>query len=208
MVVMAEITTVIFDIGNVLIGFDGKDFLTRLFDEKTADIVADAMFGGKWWNELDRGVLSDEEIVGEFIKRAPDYEKEIREAFNRVNECIHRADYAIPWIREVKKAGFETYFLSNYSEHVLDHSTHALDFLPILLGGIFSCRVKLVKPDSEIYRLFLDTYKKKPEECLFIDDTEANIKAAEAVGINGWHFHGYEKDHDAIMKYLQENSRK
>ncbi len=204
---MAEITTVVFDVGNVLIRYDGRDFLKRLFDEKTAAIVGDAMFGGKLWDELDRGVLPLKEIVGGFIERAPQYEAEIREAFERAGECIHKADYAIPWIKEVKQAGFGAYYLSNYSEHMLDRSTHALDFVPILFGGIFSCRVKMAKPEPDIYRCFLETYGKKPEECLFIDDLEANVRAAEAVGMHGWVFHGYEKDHDAIMKYLKENGK-
>ncbi len=203
---MGKITTVVFDIGNVLIRYDGRDFLKRLFDEETAKIVGEAIFGGKWWNELDRGVIPQDEIVEEFVKRAPEYKEQILEAFERAGECIHKAEYAIPWIKEVKKEGFETYYLSNYSEHMLDRSTHALDFVPILLGGIFSCRVRLAKPDKAIYEKFLETYDKKPEECLFIDDLEDNVKAAESVGMNGWHFHGYDVDHDKIMEYLRKNS--
>ena len=65
---MGKITTVVFDIGNVLIRYDGRDFLKRLFDEETAKIVGEAIFGGKWWNELDRGVIPQDEIVEEFIR--------------------------------------------------------------------------------------------------------------------------------------------
>ena len=42
----------------------------------------------------------------------------------------------------------------------------------------------MVKPDREIYDLILNRYHLKPEECLFIDDLEPNVKAAQAVGIN------------------------
>jgi len=41
------------------------------------------------------------------------------------------------------------------------------------------------KPQLEVYRKALAISQRRPEETLFIDDSPANIQAAQALGING-----------------------
>ena len=41
-----------------------------------------------------------------------------------------------------------------------------------------------------------------PDECMFIDDYAANIEAANAFGIHGFLFEGYENSYPIIMEYL------
>ena len=57
-------------------------------------------------------------------------------------------------------------------------------------GGIVSAFYRCVKPSPEIYHLALEKFRLSPEECLFIDDMPANIRGAEAVGIQGFLFTG------------------
>ena len=45
-------------------------------------------------------------------------------------------------------------------------------------GGVISAEVKLSKPDSQIYEILLEKYSLVPEECLFIDDLEINVKGS------------------------------
>ena len=49
--------------------------------------------------------------------------------------------------------------------------------------GILSYEVKMIKPMPEIYRLLLERYALKPEECVFLDDSEENIEGARRAGI-------------------------
>ena len=56
------IKTVIFDIGNVLVRFAWKPYITELFDEETADHITEALWHDGYWNEFDRGILTDEQI--------------------------------------------------------------------------------------------------------------------------------------------------
>ena len=177
------ITTVVFDIGMVLIGFDWERYMRELFDEETALHVTRAMFGGSAWKELDRGVMEVEEIVGLFHEREPGYEDEIDEAFARVGECVERREWVIPLIDSVRERGYRVLFLSNMSEHVMGSNPDAYDFVSHMDGGIWSCHVKRIKPDPEIYRMLLDKYGLRPEECLFIDDTPANVTAAGRLGM-------------------------
>ena len=57
------IRNVILDIGRVLIGFEWMDYIHKLFDEETGQRVTDALWKTQYWWELDRAVLSEEEIL-------------------------------------------------------------------------------------------------------------------------------------------------
>ncbi|MEU3333903.1 HAD family hydrolase [Streptomyces sp. NPDC002144] len=52
-----------------------------------------------------------------------------------------------------------------------------------------SARVGLAKPDPRIYRLAADLAGVHPDRCLFVDDSEENVAAAEALGMQALHFH-------------------
>jgi len=195
------IRNVILDIGRVLIGFEWMEYINRLFDEETGQKVTDALWKTHYWWELDRAVLSEEEILEKFYSAGPDVKDEIREAFDRVGECMTRFEYAIPWIEDLKENGYRVYYLSNYSEHLMRANPEVLDFLPHMDGGVFSRYVKLIKPDPEIYRTLMDKYDLKAEECLFIDDREENVAAARELGMQGIRFENYEQaksDFDTI----------
>ena len=66
------IRNIVFDIGNVLIGFDAKGYLISLFGEEKAMRVGKAVFGSGYWQELDIARLSEERILGLFYSAAPD----------------------------------------------------------------------------------------------------------------------------------------
>ena len=198
------IRNVIFDIGRVLIGFEWWDYIRGLFDEETAQKVTDALWHTKYWWELDRAVLSEEEILEMFYSAAPDVKEEIREAFDRIGECMSRCDYAIPWIEDLKARGYKVYYLSNYSEHLMQANPDVLDFLPHVDGGVFSCYVQLIKPDPEIYRTLMEKYDLQAEECVFIDDREDNVVAARQLGMQSIWFEDYAQAKEELEQMLDE----
>lgn len=203
------IHTVIFDIGRVLIGFEWRDYVHKIFQNpETEEKVTAAMFGSHLWNEMDRGMWNEEEVLSRFISESPSYEKEIREAFQRVGECTERKEYAIPWIQELKAQNYQVLFLSNYSEHVKERSAHALDFLPYLEGGVFSCDVHQIKPEPGIYETMLQRYQLKAEECVFVDDNPANIQKAQQLGFHTVLFENYEQAHDELNEVLEKYVQK
>lgn len=187
------IKNVILDIGRVLIGFEWMEYIHKLFDDETAQKVTDALWKTHYWWELDRAVLSVEEILELFYSAGPDVKDEIKEAFDRVGECMTRFEYAIPWIEELKERGYRVFYLSNYSEHLMQANPDVLDFLPHMDGGVFSCYVQLIKPDPEIYRTLMDKYNLKAEECVFLDDREDNVVAARKLGMQAIRFETYKQ---------------
>ena len=180
-----EMNTIIFDIGNVLMTFDNRTFLHNLFqDEQTQRHVYDAIFGSGYWVELDRGREKDE-LLAKMIAEKPEYEQEIRTAFENAGMCMERRDYAIPWIQELKRKGYRVLYLSNYSHYAMEAKPEVLDFLPYMDGGVFSCDVFLIKPDPEIYRKLIEMYDLEPAECIFLDDMKDNVDVAKKMGMQG-----------------------
>ncbi len=199
------IRNIIFDIGRVLIDFEWQEYMKSLFDAETARTVTAAMWGKGYWSELDIALLSDDEILELFYSEAPEYKKEIREAFDRVGECVKRRDWAIPLIDSLKEKGYRVLYLSNFSEHVMGSNPEALDFLSHMDGGVFSCDVNIIKPSSGIYAELIRKYDLIPEECLFIDDHGNNIAAARKFGIKGIRFDSREQLEADLTKALDKD---
>ena len=197
------IDTIIFDIGNVLMRYDVASYGKKMLDnEKALDVVAKVVWASGLWDEMDRGVDPDF-ILSEMIKLEPDYEEEIRLLIKNCGESIHRVDYAIPWIKELKAKGKRLLYLSNYSEYTRNANLEALDFLPYLDGGVFSYEVKSIKPEPEIYKILIDKYDLIPENCVFLDDTLANIEAAKKFGFNTIHVTKPEKGRELLDEFLK-----
>lgn len=183
------ITTVIFDIGNVLADFVWKEHYQSFgYEEEMVERIAKATVKSPCWNEYDRGVMSNEDILQSFIANDPGIEKEIRRVLQNIASMVRRNDYAIPWIQELQKKGYRCLYLSNFSERSHRECAAALDFIPYMDGGILSYQDKVIKPMPEIYHLLIERYQLVPEECVFMDDTPRNLEVAGKFGIHTIHF--------------------
>lgn len=183
------ITTIIFDIGNVLVDFTWREHYKSFgYDDEMVERIARATVLNPTWNEIDRGVMEEEDIIQEFVKTDPEIEQDIRKVLRDVSTIVARNDYAIPWIQELKSKGYRTLYLSNFSLKAETECAASLDFIPYMDGGILSYREKVIKPMPEIYQLLIDRYELVPEECVFMDDTPANLAGAEKFGIHTIHF--------------------
>ena len=197
------IKNIIFDIGKVLVDYDWKTYLKSYgFAAEEEETIAQALFCGPTWKELDRGVMSIAEIEEAFVSHAPQYREDILRVFRHSGSCIWRLDYAIPWICSLKERGYHVYYLSNYSEWMIERTKNALDFLPFMDGGLFSCEAKCVKPEPEIYQALIDRYPSiVPEESVFLDDVPENIDAAKKLGMHGIVFQSKELTEMELEKF-------
>ncbi|MCI8947077.1 MAG: HAD family phosphatase [Lachnospiraceae bacterium] len=180
------IKNIVFDIGNVLTYYTWESHIHSFgFSEAVRERVIRATVKSEAWNEFDRGVLNDEEVIGLLVQNDPGVEKEIRRMMENVGGLVSKADYAIPWIQELKGKGYHVYYLSNFSFKAEKECSHALDFMPYMDGGILSCKEKLIKPQPEIYARLLEIYDLIADECVFLDDLDVNVRAAKAAGLHG-----------------------
>lgn len=195
------ITTIIFDIGNVLADFSWREHYESFgYDDEMVERLAKATVKNPVWNEYDRGVMTEEEIVHAFVEEEPEIAQDIRRVLKDLGAMVRRNDYAIPWIQELKGKGYRVLYLSNFSEKAETDCAHALNFIPYMDGGILSYREKVIKPMPEIYQLLIDRYNLVPEECVFMDDTEVNLTGAKKFGIHTIHFHDRQQAIEELRK--------
>ena len=193
-----KVDAVVFDIGNVLTGFYLREFFeSKGFSSDMVKRLEKATLLTPVWNELDRGKWTDEQIIDGFVANDPEIEPEIRTAFANIQGMLYRFDYAIPWILELKSKGYRVLYLSNFNRKAHMECTDALDFLPYMDGGILSYQDLVIKPEPEIYQLLIDRYHLIPEECVFMDDLQANLDGAAKFGI---HTILFKNQADAIEK--------
>ena len=197
----SEIDTVVFDIGNVLTNFAWEQFLeNKGYDRKMVERMGRASVNSKDWVQFDKGDLTTEQICQRFADNDPEIGDELKSAFSDLTGIITGREKTIPWIKALKAAGYRVLVLSNFSKQAYDSCRDAMDFLDVVDGGILSYRDRVVKPDEAIYRLLMERYELVPEKTVFIDDTPANIKAAESLG---WHGIVY-GDYDQVVEELHD----
>ena len=181
-----RIRNIVFDLGKVLLSYDWESSLESFkFDKKTYEIMADAIFRNRVWEMGDEGIVTPDEWIELFVKNAPLYEAEIRDILSGIKKTISPMDYTNDWIQYFKNKGYHLYYLSNYSEKLYIEIKHDMKFIEEFDGGIFSYRVKCIKPEEKIYRILLDTYQLNPKETLFFDDRKENVSTAIKMGIQG-----------------------
>lgn len=180
------IRNVILDVGNVLVDYCWKKHLNSFgFSEEIAKRVAAATALSEDWDEYDRGVLTDDEVLNRFIENDPGVEKEIRMYVENLSGVIEVYPYAEQWIRDLKAQGLHVYILSNFGEKCYNDCGSKMDFTGLVDGAVFSWREKVIKPDDAIYQCILKRYQLIPEECMFFDDREVNVEGAKRNGIHG-----------------------
>ena len=197
------IKTIIFDIGGVLVGYDWTAYMMKEFndDAELVERIKANVFGDHKWDEVDRGVLTNEQLVESFVKDAPDIKDEITHFWETAPNALWQYDFAKDWIKELKSRGYQLLYLSNWSSHMREGAQKQLDFLPMLDGGVFSYEEKLIKPDHAIYNRIVEKYNLIPEECVFIDDSERNVIGARECGLNAvW---AKDKNHEIALKELE-----
>lgn len=196
------IQNILFDMGNVLLRFDRRTFLDRLnVSEEDKQLLLKEVFLSQEWVSMDAGILCEETAEPIMCSRLPEH---LHSAVHQLASCWDQPIIPMEGMRELvqelKEAGYGIYLLSNAS--VRQH-----DYWPRVPGSEFfdgtliSADEKVMKPQPEIYRLCMARFGLKPEECIFIDDVQANIDGAVACGISGVVFRG---DVSALRSSLKD----
>lgn len=181
------IRNIIFDFGAVLLDWSPEHLYKPYFndDEKMRHFLTEVC-PYSWNATVDAG-KSTAEATAERVALFPEWEKEIRMYYGQWEKMMNGE---IPGMREVveslKKKGYGVYGLSNWSaETFVPFVRGKYPVLKLLDGYVVSGFEKVKKPDPRLYRILLDRYGLKADECIFIDDSPDNIAAGEALGIRG-----------------------
>ena len=188
------IRNIVFDFGGVLVDWDPHYLYDVYFgDRARSDWFLTTVCPMDWHTRMDAG----EPVAACLSERKalfPEWSAEIQVYYDRWLEMIHGQ---IPGmeelIRELKGKGYRILGLSNWSAELFQITRPHFRIFDLIEDRIISGEERMIKPDEAIFRLLLDRFSLKAEECVFIDDNPANVAAARRVGLHTIRFQDAER---------------
>ena len=184
------IRTVISDLGRVVLWFDNNIFLRKLAD-----------WAGKPFPDVKAAVHGDLELIRRFdagavtpsgfhdrVTRAVGASVPYEVFYEMYNDIFSLNDAAVEILARVKAAGYQTLLLSNTDPERFGFVRARFPEILFFDDYVLSYELKLLKPDPAIYLAAARLAATPPQECVFIDDMEENVKGAVAVGLAGIHY--------------------
>jgi putative hydrolase of the HAD superfamily len=114
---------------------------------------------------------------------------EVRALVNQDNEQWGRPNPdMIALSRQLRQSGLRTAVLSNMQPDMLTFVRETHGWLNEFEVCIVSCEVAEAKPEPAIFTLTAERLQLTPEDCLFVDDREANVEGARKAGMAAIHF--------------------
>ena len=146
---------IVFDMGQVLMDFAPPKFIARLgYTGDDAQALLQEVFKGWEWVAFDRGDITGEDVAASACSRLPERLHDgARELVFHWSQDFHRYFDRIPGSEYLPRA--RRFVSSDYG---------------------------LLKPQHEIYELFLEKFGLEAADCVFIDDSPPNVEAARRLG--------------------------
>lgn len=186
----SSITTVVFDIGNVLIEWNPEYLYMRLIpDALERRRFLETICTMDWNLEQDLG-RPWTEAVAVLTHQHPDKAELISAYSDRWHEMVPGEIAGTPALLAALEAQ-ETplYAITNFSEEKFAQTQERFAFLKSSFRDIVvSGAERLIKPDPRIYQVLLERNGLDAGACLFVDDSEKNVEAARQVGMAAHHF--------------------
>ena len=200
---------IIFDLGGVIINLNYqataqafKDLGIKDFDNVYSKQKQQLLF-----DDFEKGVIAVESFRAAIRKHLTKVvtNDEIDTAWNAM--LLDIPVYRMQWLEELAKQ-YRIFLLSNTNE------IHIKAFTQILITTYgknifestfekiyYSSRMKMRKPDAEIFEFVLNENNLSANQTLFVDDSEQHIKGAEKVGLYVHHLKPGE-DITVALNYL------
>jgi len=190
---LAGIKNIIFDYGGVIINIDFKITIDA-FKKLGFSTIEEVIFNRgstKLLTQMEKGTIEPDEFYNEIrrVSNLPLTDKEIKNAWNAL--LLNMPEKRIQLLKKLKNK-YRIFLLSNsniihfqcYSEEL--KKIHHTSFNRLFDKAWFSFDLNMTKPHLGIFKYVIADAKIKPNETLFIDDSEINVEAARKVGMKGY----------------------
>jgi 2-haloacid dehalogenase len=198
----SNIKAILFDFGNVLLEWNPRYVYRRYFpnDEEAMEHFLHEVNFMDWNIQQDKG-RSFAEGIAVLSRQFPHY-TELIQAYhdNWLDSIVGHIEGTVEIMKRLKKAGYALYGLSNWSAETFPLAREQYDFFDLLDDIILSGEVGSIKPEPEIFEIALNRIDKPAEECLFIDDSLANIEQARRMGFATIHFESSEQLEEELQQ--------
>lgn len=159
------IKVIAFDLVGVLVTEKDIDFPT---EEDKLERMFGANISDDEYIKSARKIIDDEQKVINITKEIINKLYEVKDLFKKIKEKNNDIKIVIA-----------TNHVSFVKDFIYKHFDNAY------IDDIFiSAEIHKVKPNADFYKAILDKYNIKPNELLFVDDSQTNIDGAKALKIN------------------------
>ncbi len=182
---------VVFDVGNVLYGWDIRALYARLIDDPARlDWFCSHVVTPEWHFQHDAG-RPFAETSAELIARFPAEADLIRAFGPRFGETILGEVPGMAALLHGLAARHVPMFgITNFSHEFWLGFRPGARLIDLLRDVVVSGAVRLTKPDPAIYALALERFGLNEGDAIFVDDRAENVLAAEQNGFAGHLFDG------------------
>ena len=190
---MPHPTTVVFDLGAVLIDWDPR-YAYRDMGGTEAEIehFLAHVATSDWNRQFDAGRPFADGIA-ERKARFPEHADWLDAWWSHWPDMLGGPIHGtVDSLRELRDAGTPLYAITDWSAETFPIARERFDFLNWFEGIVVSGQKGVTKPDPAIYRHLTADFGVDPATAVFIDDKPANVAGAEALGFTGLHFTGPE----------------
>jgi 2-haloacid dehalogenase len=186
-------TTVVFDLGGVLVDWDPHHLYRRLMPESEIDAFLDEIdFHG--WNRAQDAGRGWAEAVEDLAARHPQRRELIAAYAERYDEAIAgEVAGTVALLDELAARGTRLLALTNWSAETFPSARRRFGFLDRFEGIVVSGEEQVAKPDPEVFRRLLQRYDVAADEVVFVDDSAVNVEAARRLGMAALLFTGPEQ---------------
>ena len=179
----------VFDFGRVLFNWQPEALLQRVLPQRVLDEASAAhwvaqvfqSYGGDW-GEFDRGTVEPGDLVQRISGRTGLTPAEVQAVVDAVPASLQPIPASVDLLQRLQQPGKPMFYLSNMPAPYADHLEREHAFVRAFSDGVFSARVKLIKPDPAIFDMASQRFGVAPAELVFLDDHPANVAAARAAG--------------------------
>ena len=179
----------LWDVGNVIVRWNPRTLYAKIFKEP-ADLDRFLSHVGTidWHAATDRGVTFADNIAA-LSARHPHHAEHIAAWWDRWDEMLSGT---IPEtesvIEDLAARGVPQFALTNMSSETWPGVKAMSPAFRHFRDAIVSAEERVIKPEPRIFEIVLERTGLEPADLLFVDDSAANITAAEALGFHVHHF--------------------
>ena len=185
------IKNIIFDLGGVIIDLQrikAVEALDRLGIKDASALLGEYAQKGPFLM-LETGEISEAEIYDILLPQCnPDVTcGDLRDAFEEFLRDLPVE--RLRMLEKLREKGYKLYVLSNTNPLMFNHwidnafRNDGKSMNDYFDGIVVSYQERMCKPDPDIFRRVVERFGLDPAETLMLDDSEANVKAAESVGL-------------------------
>ncbi len=184
------VSTVVFDVGNVLIEWDPEHLYRELIpNEAERSAFLTDVCSMDWNLQQDLG-RSWQEGIDLLSAQHPEHKALITAYSERWHDMVPgEIAGSVALLNELNQKNVPLYAITNFSSEKFDEAQARFPFLKSSFRDIvISAEERLLKPDTRIYEVLFSRNNLAPAECVFIDDSEKNVAGARQAGMQAVHF--------------------